>query len=223
MQKMQVWSPGLDDPLEKRMATLSSILAWEIPWTEEPGRLQTRGHKKIGHNLEPKQQQYPLWTYIPSSLCIHPSVNKICIQFSSVAQSCPTLCGPMNYSTPGLSVHHQLLEFTQTHVHRVSDATQPSFSVVPFSSCPQSLPALQSFPMNQLFTWGGPSTGVSASASVLPKKSQGWSPSEWTGWISLQLVLGHVYNTHIHKLHRDPQTSHRSPTRQHTQTNYNLG
>ena len=56
-----------------------------------------------------------------------------------------------------------------------------SSSVVPFSSCPQSLPASESFPMNQLFTWGGQSTGVSASASFPPKKSQGWSPSEWTG------------------------------------------
>ena len=61
-----------------------------------------------------------------------------------------------------------------------------SSSVVPFSSCPQSLPASESFPMSQLFTWGGQSTGVSALASFLPKKSQDWSPSEWTGWISLQ-------------------------------------
>ena len=60
-----------------------------------------------------------------------------------------------------------------------------SSSAVPFSSCPQSLPASESFPMSQLFTWGGQSTGVSASASFPPKKSQGWSPSEWTGWISL--------------------------------------
>ena len=61
-----------------------------------------------------------------------------------------------------------------------------SSSVIPFSSCPQTLPASESFPMSQLFTWDGQSTGVSALASVLPKKSQGWSPSEWTGWISLQ-------------------------------------
>ena len=61
-----------------------------------------------------------------------------------------------------------------------------SSSVVPFSSCPQSLPASESFPMSQLFTWGGQSTGVSALASFLPEESQGWSPSEWTGWISLQ-------------------------------------
>ena len=56
-----------------------------------------------------------------------------------------------------------------------------SSSVVHFSSCPQSLPASESFPMSQLFTWGGQSTGVSDLASLLPKKSQGWSPSEWTG------------------------------------------
>ena len=61
-----------------------------------------------------------------------------------------------------------------------------SSSVVPFSSCPQSLPESESFPVSQLFAWGGQSTGVSALASFLPKKSQGWSPSEWTGWVSLQ-------------------------------------
>ena len=61
-----------------------------------------------------------------------------------------------------------------------------SSSVVPFSSCPQSLSASESLPMSQLFTWGSQSTGVSSLASFLPKKSQGWSPSEWTGWISLQ-------------------------------------
>ena len=61
-----------------------------------------------------------------------------------------------------------------------------SSSVIPFSSCPQSLPASESFPMSQLFAWGGQSIGVSALASVLPKKSQDWSRLGWTGWISLQ-------------------------------------
>ena len=61
-----------------------------------------------------------------------------------------------------------------------------SSSVVPFSSCSQSLPASGSFPMSQLFSWGGQSTGVSASASVLPMNTQDWSPLGWTGWISLQ-------------------------------------
>ena len=73
--------------------------------------------------------------------------------------------------------------------------------VVPFSSCPQSLPASKSFPMSQLFTWGGQSTGVSALASFLPKKSQGWSPSECTGWVSLQSKgLSRVFsNTTVQK------------------------
>ena len=61
-----------------------------------------------------------------------------------------------------------------------------SSSVIPFTFCPKSLPASKSFPMSQLFAWGGQSTGASALASFLPKKSQGWPPSEWTGWISLQ-------------------------------------
>ena len=61
-----------------------------------------------------------------------------------------------------------------------------SSSVVPFSSCLQSLPGSASFPGSQLFAWGGQSIGVSALASVLPKNTLGWSPSEWTGWISLQ-------------------------------------
>ena len=76
-----------------------------------------------------------------------------------------------------------------------------SFSVVPFSSCPQSLPASECFPMSQLFTWGGQSTGVSSLASFLPKNTQGWSPLEWTGWISLQSKgLSRVFsNTTVQK------------------------
>ena len=76
-------------------------------------------------------------------------------QFSSVAQSCPTLCNPMNRSMPSLPVHHQLPESTQTHVYPAT-----SSSVVPFSSCPQSFPASGSFPMSQLSASGGQSIGV---------------------------------------------------------------
>ena len=76
-----------------------------------------------------------------------------------------------------------------------------SSSVVPFSSCPQSLPASGSFPMGQLFTWGGQSFGVSASASVLPMNTQDWSPLGWTGCISLQSKgLSRVFsNTTVQK------------------------
>ena len=95
-------------------------------------------------------------------------------QVSSVSQSCLTLCDPMICSTPGLPVHHQLLEFTQTHVHWVGDARQPSHPVVPFSSCLQSFPASRVFLMSWHFTSGGESIRVSASASVLPMNIQGW-------------------------------------------------
>ena len=76
-----------------------------------------------------------------------------------------------------------------------------SSSVIPFSSCPQSLPASESFPMSQLFAWGGQSTGVSASASVLPMNTQNWSPLGWTGWFSLQLKgLSRIFsNTTVQK------------------------
>ena len=85
-------------------------------------------------------------------------------QFSSVTQSCLNLCDPMNHSTPGLPVHHQLLEFTQTHVHRVSDAIQPSHPLSspspPASSYSQSFPASGSFQMSQLSASGGQSIGL---------------------------------------------------------------
>ena len=108
------------------------------------------------------------------------------IQLSSVTQSCPTLCNPMDCCTPGLPVHQQLLEFTQTHVHWVSDAIQPSH--------PLSFPSPPSFNPSQhqgLSKWVNSShqvasVGVSASASVLPMNIQDWFPSELTGWISLQ-------------------------------------
>ena len=76
-----------------------------------------------------------------------------------------------------------------------------SSSVVPLSSCPQSLPASESFPMSQLFAWGGQNTRVSALASFLPKNTPGWSPLEWTGWISLQSKgLSRVFsNTTVQK------------------------
>ena len=94
-----------------------------------------------------------------------------------------------------------------------------SSSVVPFSSCPQSVPASESFPMSQLFAWGGQSTGVSALASVLPKKSQGWSPSQWTGWISLQSkgLSGVFSNTTVQK-HQFVGTQPSSQSNSHIHT-----
>ena len=112
---MQVRSlMGWEDPLEEGMATHSSILAWTIPWTEEPGRLQSMGSQSS-------------------------------VQFSSFAQPCPTLCDPMNHSTPGLPVHHQLQESTQTHVHRVGDAIQSSHSLLPLLLLPSIFPSIRVF------------------------------------------------------------------------------
>jgi len=130
------------------------------------------------------------------------TLNFSSVQFHSVSQSCPTLCDPMNCSMPGLPVHHQLLSSLKlTSIKSVMPSSHFSSSVVPFSSCPQSLPASESFPMSQLFPWGGQSTGVSALASFLPKNTQDQSPLEWNDWISLQSKgLSRVFsNTTVQK------------------------
>ena len=89
-----------------------------------------------------------------------------------------------------------------------------SSSVVPFSSCPQSLPASESFPMSQLFAGGGQSTGVSALTSFFPKNTQDWSPLEWTGWISLQSKgLSRVFfNTTVQSINSSLLSFLHSPT-----------
>ena len=92
----------------------------------------------------------------------------------------------MDCSTPGFFVLHHLLELAQTHVHWVADAIRPFSSFVAPFSCLQAFLASGSFPMSQVFTWGGQSIGVSALVSVLPVYTQDWSPLGWTGWISLQ-------------------------------------
>ena len=120
------------------------------------------------------------------------------VQFSSVPQSCPTICDPIDCSTPGLPVNHQLPELVQTHVHWVGDAIQPSH---PLSSHLQSFPASGYFQMSQLFTSGVQSIGISASASVLPMNIQDWFPLGWTWWISLlSKQLSRVFcNTTVQK------------------------
>ena len=124
------------------------------------------------------------------------------VQFSSIIQPCPILCNPMNCSRPGLPVHHQLPASTQTNVHWVSDAIQPSHSLSSLSP-PAPNPSLH----QSLFQWVNSLHevakvfGVSALASFLPRNTQGWSPLEWTGWISLQSKgLSRVFsNTTVQK------------------------
>ena len=130
------------------------------------------------------------------------TTQQFSVSFSSVAQLCPTLCDPMNCSMPGILVHHQLLELTQTHVRWVIDAIQQ-----PHPLLSPSLPALNLSQHQDLCQWvslfisGGQSTGVSASASVLPMNIQDWFPLGWTGWIALQSKgLSRVFsNTTVQK------------------------
>ena len=122
------------------------------------------------------------WDSPLTSLSSWPSL--VTAQFSP--QSCPTLCNPMDCSTPGLSVHHQILEFTQL---TFIELLMPSSHLIlcrPFSSRLQSFRASGSFPMSLLFASSGQRIAVSASASVLPMNLQDWFPLGWTGWISLQ-------------------------------------
>ena len=114
---------GWNDPLEGEMATHSSILAWVIPWTEEPGG-------------------YSQWHCKESDTTDQLSTHaKILFQFSSIAQSCPTVCDPMDYSMPNFSVHHQLPELAQTNVYRVDSVIQPSH--------PLLFPSLSDFNLSQ--------------------------------------------------------------------------
>ena len=166
------------------MAPHSSTLAWKIPWTEEPGRLQFMGSLRVRHDwtthfslsctgeghgnplqcscLEHPKDRGAWWAAIygvaqsrtrlkwPGSSSSRKPYALVTgsVQFSSVAQSCPTLCDPMNRSIPGLPVHHKLPEFTQTHLHWVGDAIQPCH---PLSS--PSPPAPNPSQHQSLFQW----------------------------------------------------------------------
>ena len=123
--------------------------------------------------------------------------NLASVQFSSVQLlSHVRLCNPMDCNAPGLPAHHQLPESTQTDVHWVGDAVQPSHPVIPFYSHLNSLPASEFFPMSQFFAPGGQSIGVSDSISVLPMNTQDLSSLGWTGWISLQFKgFSRVFST----------------------------
>jgi len=108
-----VTSLSLFPALEKEMATHSSVLAWRIPGTVEPGGLPSMGWHRVGHD----------WSDLAYSVFYSLLQNQA--QFSYVAQSCLTPYDPMDCSTPGFIVHHQLPVHVQTYVHRVRDAIHP--------------------------------------------------------------------------------------------------
>ena len=194
------------------MAPHSSTLAWKIPWTEEHGGLQSMGSLRVGHDWATSLSLFtfmhwrkwqPTPVFLPgesqrwgSLVGCHPwgrpesdMTEVTSVQFSSVAQSCLTLCDPMDCSTPGLPVIHHLLEFVQTHVHWVGDVIQPSHH--------RSFPSPPTFNLSQhqgLFQTRGPSIGASASASVLLMNIQAWFPLGWTGLIFLSKGLSRVFS-----------------------------
>ena len=137
------------------------------------------------------------------------------VSVSTVPQLCLTPYDPMNRNMPGLPIHHQLPEFTQTHVHWNSDAIQPSHPLLS-----PSPPALNLSQHQGLFKWvsffasGGQNIGVSASASVFPMNIQDWFPLGWTGWISLQSKgLSRVFsNTTVQSISSSALSFLHSPT-----------
>ena len=143
------------------------------------------------------------------------------VQFSSVTQSCPTLWDPMNCMQHARPPCPSPTPGVHSNSHPSSWWCHPaiSSSVIPFSSCPQSLPASETFPMSQLFTWGGQSIGVSASALVLPVNTQDWFPLGWTGWICLQSKrFARVFSNTAVKKHQFFSTQLSSQSNSHIHT-----
>ena len=192
VQEMQIWSLGQEHHLEEGMATHSSILAWEIPWTEEPGGLYSMGSQRVGHDLEmTKWQQYPCHKLRKIHILKHFAISMsqelfyYSVQFSRSVVSDSLRPHELQHARPPCPSLTPRVHPNPCPLSRWCHPTISS-SVIPFSSCLQSFPASGSFQMSQPSTSGGQSIGVSASASVLPMNTQDWSPLGWTGWISLQ-------------------------------------
>ena len=148
MQDTQVRSLDPVDPLEKEMATHSSILIWRIPWTEKPGALQSMGSQRVGHDWATFTfNSVVFWfTSVHTSYYKYIFIHKY--SCCSVTKLCLILCDPMDYSMAGFCVLLHLPEFAQTHVHLVNDAIK--------SSHPQSSPSHLALNLSQhqgLFKW----------------------------------------------------------------------
>ena len=129
------------------------------------------------------------WVLLLSTWKYHNTVNWLSVQFRSVAQSCPTLCNPMNRSTPDVPVHHQLLEFTQTHVHRVSDAIQPSHLLSSPSPLAPNPSSIRVFSSESTLRMRWP-TYWSFSFSIVPSKEIPGLISFRMDWLDLLVIQG---------------------------------
>ena len=131
---LETWvrSLGWEDPLGKGIATHSSILAWRIWWTEDPGGLQFMESKGVRYD------------WAANTTIINATTATSYLLFCSVAKWCPTLCYPVDCGTPGFPVLHYLPEFAQTHVHWFRDAFQPSHPLLPLL-LPEIFPSIRVF------------------------------------------------------------------------------
>ena len=187
------WDDWMASPTQRTWVWVNSGRWW---WTGRPGVSQFMGSQRVRHdwvtelnwtNHYDLNAHTALTLFSPDQFILSVVSTSLWPHESQHARPpCPSL-------TPGV---HPNSHPSSRWCHPVI-----SSSVVPFSSCPQSLPASGSFPMSQLFAWNGQSIRVSASASVLPKNTQDWSPLGWTGWISLQSKgLSRVFsNTTVQK------------------------
>ena len=198
--------------MEKEVATHSSALAWRIPWMREPRGLLSMGSHRVRHDwsdlavavrISEEFQIQMFKTGIENSGNIFRKYigleHRWFTIFSLVAQSCPTPCDPMNRSTPHLPVHHQHPKSTQTHVHWVSDANQPSHPLCSLLLLPSIFSSMGVFSNESALHIRWPNIGVSASTSVPPMNTQNWSPLGWTGWTSVQGTLKSFLQQHSSK------------------------
>ena len=175
MKETWVWSLGWEDLLEEELATHFRILAWKIPWTEEPGGLQTTGLQRVRHNwvtekahINHKQGE------------LESSMYESWVQLLSCVWLFATPLTAARQASLSITSSWSLLKLMSIDCHPTI-----SSSVIPFSFRLQSFPASGSFPRSQFFASGGQIIGVSASASVFPVSIQDWFPLGLTGWISL--------------------------------------
>ena len=166
MQETWVWFLGREDALEKEIKTHYSILTWRIPWTKSLVGYSLWGHKESDLTFIFKIAQPSLAIFFKSI----GSVQFTCSVMSDALRPHESQCARPPCPSPTPGVHPQSCPSNRWYHPDISS------SVIHFSSCPQSLPVSGSFPMSQHFTWGGQSVGVSASASILPKNIQDWSP-----------------------------------------------